>query len=209
VTDHVAASPEDQERLWVEQAQAGDADAFACLVEHYSGRIFAACFSFLGNRQDAEDCVQDTFIKAYRALKDYGFMASFYTWVYRIAVNTCLDFRRRSARQPQISLDEGIETDDGQVVFQVADHAPLPDELAESNELRNLIRTEIAALPPMMRQILVLRDLEGLSYRELAELLDLSEGTVKSRLARARQQLMRRIKKKEKSVWNNLLALLV
>ena len=200
---------EDQERLFVEQAQDGDADAFAWLVEQYSGRIFAACFSFLGNRQDAEDCAQDAFVKAYRALKDYGFLSSFYTWIYRIAVNTCLDFRRKSARQPTLSLDETIETDDGQGVFLVADHAPLPDELAESNELRRLIRSEFAALPPMMRQILVLRDLEGLSYRELAELLDLSEGTVKSRLARARQQLMRRISKKEKSIRNNLRALLV
>jgi RNA polymerase sigma-70 factor (ECF subfamily) len=199
VTDNTERQLEDPERLCVLNAQAGDVDAFSELVERYSGRIFSACFSFLGNRQDAEDCVQESFIKAWRAIGDYNFMASFYTWLYRIAVNACLDYRRKTSRQQTLSLDETIETDDSQVVFQIADDEPLPDMLAETKELRTLIREEISALPPMMRQIIVLRDLEGLSYHELADLLDLSEGTVKSRLSRARQQLMQRISKREKN----------
>ena len=198
VTDRPDRQLEDPERLCVEKAQAGDVSAFSELVECYSGRIFSACFSFLGNRQDAEDCVQDTFVKAWRYLADYSFLSSFYTWLYRIAINACLDYRRKSSRQPVLSLDETIETDDSQVVFQIADDAPLPDVQAENNELRRLIREEIAALPPIMRQIIVLRDLEGLSYHELADLLELSEGTVKSRLSRARLQLMQRISKREK-----------
>lgn len=198
MTDRPDRQLEAPEHLCVENAQAGNVSAFSELVERYSGRIYSACFSFLGNRQDTEDCVQETFIKAWRYIADYHFLSSFYTWLYRIAINTCLDYRRKSSRQPVLSLDETIEMDDSQVAFQIADEAPLPDSQAESNELRRLIREEIAALPPMMRQIIVLRDLEGLSYHELADLLELSEGTVKSRLSRARMQLMQRISKREK-----------
>jgi RNA polymerase sigma-70 factor, ECF subfamily len=186
-----------------EKAQAGDNDAFSDLVALFGGRIFSACYSFLGNRQDAEDCVQETFIKAYRAIHDFNFMASFYTWLYRIAMNTCLDYRRKTARRQTFSIDESIEIEDSQVALQFADDKPLPAEQAEQNELCQMIREEISALPPLMRQIIVLRDLEGLSYRELADLLELSEGTVKSRLSRARMQLMQRIKNREKRGTNN------
>ena len=168
------------ERKVLEQARGGDQDAFAILVDCYSGRIFSACFSFLGNRQDAEDCAQDTFIKAYHAIGDYNFLSSFYTWIYRIAINTCLDFRRRNRKNQVISLDEAIETDDSQVFQQIPDRGPLPDDQAESAEITALVRQEISRLPGYLREILVLRDLEGLSYHELAEILRLSEGTVKS-----------------------------
>lgn len=187
----------EEERLNVKKAQSGDDDAFANLVLLFGGRIFSACCSYLGNRHDAEDCVQETFIKAYRAIGEFNFKASFYTWLYRIAMNTCIDYRRRSARRKTLSIDEVIETEDSQLTLQFADDAPLPSEEAERAELTRMIREEIEALPPLMRQIIVLRDLEGLSYRELADLLDLSEGTVKSRLSRARQQLMQRVGKRE------------
>jgi RNA polymerase sigma-70 factor (ECF subfamily) len=187
----------DAERNQLERARQGDADAFAELVERYSSRIYGACFGFLGNRQDAEDCVQDTFIKAWRALGDYNFLASFYTWLYRIAVNTCLDYRRRNQRVHVYSLDEALDTEDSQVFLQVADEAPLPDELAESAELRRLIREEIDRLPPQMRSILVLRDLQDVTYHDLAQILEISEGTVKSRLSRARQMLMKRVARRE------------
>jgi RNA polymerase sigma factor (sigma-70 family) len=193
---------EDSERQLLEQARMGDPNAFSILVERYSARLFGACFSFLGNRQDAEDCVQEAFIKAYRCMSDYGFLSTFYTWLYRIAINTCLDYRRKYQKKQHFSLDEAMEIDDSQVFQQIADQGPLPDEQAETAETVRLIRREIARLPDYLRDILILRDLEGLSYRELSVLLRLSEGTVKSRLSRARRQLMELIRKREQS--NNM-----
>jgi RNA polymerase sigma-70 factor, ECF subfamily len=190
---------EEAERAALAQARKGDPEAFAMLVECYSPRLFNVCFTYLANRQDAEDCVQETLIKAYRGLADYSGRSTFYTWVYRIAINTCLDYRRKNKRNPSLSLDEAIETDDSQVFQQVPDRRPLPDELAETAELTRLIRQEIANLPDYLKDIIILRDLEGLSYQELSDILHLSEGTVKSRLSRARRQLMELIRKREQS----------
>ena len=190
---------EDPERLQLENARNGDLDAFSALVERYSARVYGVCFSYLGNRQDAEDCAQETFVKAFRAMGDYQFLSSFYTWIYRIAANTCMDFRRRQNKHATVSLDEAMETDDSQVFWQVPDRGPLPDELAIQAETRSMIREGISRLPDFLREIIVLRDLEGLSYRELATLLNLSEGTVKSRLSRARNQLMLLLSQKEQS----------
>lgn len=181
---------EDPERLQLELARNGDLDAFSVLVEHYSARVYGVCFSYLGNRQDAEDTAQETFVKAFKAMRSYQFLSSFYTWIYRIAANTCMDFRRRSSKLSAVSLDEAMETDDSQVFWQIPDQGPLPDELAIQAETRQLIREGITKLPDFLQEIIILRDLEGLSYHELADLLNLSEGTVKSRLSRARYQLM-------------------
>ncbi len=187
----------DSENHLMEQARTGDPDAFSILVERYSTRLYGACFGFLGNRQDAEDCVQDAFLKAYRGIGDYNQLAGFYTWLYRIAINTCRDYIRKNRRTQVFSLDEALETDDGQVFQQIADGAPLPDELAETAETATMIRGEIAAMPEYLKEILILRDLEGLSYHETALLLTLNEGTVKSRLSRARRHLMDNIKRRE------------
>ena len=153
---------EDPERLQLENARNGDLDAFSALVERYSARVYGVCFSYLGNRQDAEDCAQETFVKAFRAMADYQFLSSFYTWIYRIAANTCMDFRRRQNKHATVSLDEAMETDDSQVFWQVPDRGPLPDELAIQAETRSMIREGIARLPDFLREIIVLRDLEKL-----------------------------------------------
>lgn len=181
------------------QARQGHPEAFDVLVEMHSARLFSVCFSYLGNRQDAEDCVQETLIKAYRGLKEYNGLSSFYTWIYRIAINTCLDFHRKNKRHASLSVDEALETEDSLIYQQIPDQGPLPDEQAETAEMTRLVREEIDGLPDYLRDIIILRDLEGLSYHELSEILRLSEGTVKSRLSRARHQLMERIIKREQS----------
>ena len=187
------------------QAQTGDPDAFSILVERYSPRIFGVCFSLLGNRQDAEDCVQETFLKAYRSIRVYSFQAAFYTWLYRIAINTCHDYRRKTSRTLTFSLDEARETEDGAVFQQIADDKPLPDEQYAATESIQMIRQQIDCLPDYLKEILILRDLEGLSYHELAAVFHLSEGTVKSRLSRARRQLMEKIRQREQSAINKRL----
>ncbi len=187
----------DPERLIVEEARSGDADAFTILFDRYAPRIFSTCFQYTGHRQDAEDCVQETFIKAWRALNQYQFQSAFYTWLYRIAANTCLDYRRKAHRTPAISLDESVDVSDSSVQWQIPDDRPLPDETAESAELRRLIHSQLLILPTSMRQIITLIDIDGFSYQEVSEILEISIGTVKSRLSRARQRLMKLLKQME------------
>lgn len=188
---------EEREHQIVNRARNGDQEAFSILVERYASRLFAVCYHLLGNRQDAEDCVQDTFIKVFRSISEYNFRSSFYTWAYRISVNTCLDFRRKNNKNRTLSIDEGLETESGQMFLQIPDASPLPDARLESAEQAALIREELAALPKYLCEIIILRDLEGLSYSELSDVLGLSEGTVKSRLSRGRKQLMLNISKRE------------
>ena len=188
------------ENTLVEKAVQGDEMAFATLVEQYSSRIYSVCFSFLSNRQDAEDCAQETFIKAYRALDKFNYKASFYTWIYRIAVNSCHDYRRKHYKTTVVSLNQDLETEDSSVTMQIADDKPLPDEIAESHEMKAMVQQEIEQLPDYLAQILILRDIESLSYQELADILNLNIGTVKSRLARARKQLMEQLKEREQKM---------
>lgn len=188
------------EKQLLKKAVGGDQTAFGELVERYTPRIYSVCFGFLGQRQDAEDCTQETFIKAYRAIGRFSFRASFYTWIYRIAINACHDYRRRNQKVSVQSLDREMELDDSTVPFQLADDQPGPLDLAERQETRQLVRDAIATLPNYLAEILVMRDLQQLSYQELADIFDLKAGTVKSRLARARQQLMLELQRREQDM---------
>ncbi len=177
------------ERQLIDRARTGDGDAFGELMDAYMQRIFRLCCGLTGNQQDAEDCVQDTFLKAYRALPSYHSKSSFYTWIYRIAVNVCLDFQRAQAHKPAFSIDQTFGDDEQ--TLQVRDNSPLPDEQAINHELGTALLQQISQLNEPMRDVLILRDIEGLSYDEIARLLKISEGTVKSRLFRARSQVVK------------------
>lgn len=177
------------EKMLIDRARTGDAQAFGSLMENYLPRIYNLCLGLTRNVQDAEDLAQESFLKAYRAIHLYQGKSSFYTWLYRIAVNVCLDFQRASSRRTTVSLDQTFGEDEQPI--QVRDEAPLPDDQAISHELGRELMTRIGQLPEAMRDVLLLRDVEGLTYDEIARLLNLSEGTVKSRLFRARSQVMR------------------
>jgi len=178
-------------------AAEGMNEAFDELVRRYSSRVYGLCFSMLGNRSDAEDCAQETFLKAYRSIASYRDIASFYTWVYRIARNTCLDLIRARHRKPEVSMEEEIEPEGPILGSVIPDRSPLPDELAEVRADARAVRAAIASLSPSLRDILVLREIEGMAYQEIAALLSLSEGTVKSRLNRARGALLKVLRKRE------------
>lgn len=171
------------------RAAAGDKEAFAELAERYSAPLYGLCFSMLGNQSDAQDCVQETFLKAYRTFANFRQQSAVYTWLYRIAANTCYDLMRRRQRHPERSLNQPLETAEGELFQQFADEADLPDEILDRKETIAAVRAAIGELPENLRQILILRDIEGLSYEEIAVLENLRAGTVKSRLFRARQQL--------------------
>lgn len=164
----------------IRRAQAGDRQAFGVLVQQHQGRVYSFTRRLCGNPDHALDITQDTFIKAWQALPAWRPEARFETWLLRIARNTAIDGLRRGRHEPEPLPDDAV----------LVDHGPTPLRQLESS--RNIVQLEalLAQLPLAQREVLLLRELEGLSYRELAAALDISEGTVKSRLARARSALL-------------------
>ena len=178
----------------VQRTRAGDRDAFRELVERYQRKIAALALGMLRSREDALDVVQETFTKAYESLGRFKGDAAFYTWVYRIAYNLCVDHQRRSAKQPQTSLD----TDEhAAAVPSLAGDGPRHDQpfdRARDAEIARRVREAIADLTPDHRAVILLRELEGLSYAEISQVLECPKGTVMSRLHYARRQLQNRLR---------------
>ena len=173
----------------VAQARAGDSDAFRVLVERHSRNVFRLAFRMTGNEQDAEDLVQETFLRAYRQLGKYDGRASFGTWLYRIAANCSLDLiRLRKRRQEQ----QGPADEEGQelAVTVVAD-APTPDRLAFSGELQQLLAPALDSLSAMERTAFVLRHYEGMCIEEIGRALGVHAGAAKHSVFRAVQKLRR------------------
>lgn len=161
---------------------------FAKVVEAYSGIIYRLALRILENQQDAEDVLQDTFIKAYRGLDSFDGRSSLSTWLYRIATNeTLMVLRRRKNIPVSVSIEEPLDENDSiPEPRQIADWCCLPEDELMSNETRFQLEKAIEVLPESLRLVFVLRDLEGLSTAETGEVLDLSETAVKTRLSRAR-----------------------
>lgn len=169
--------------------RAGDKAEFARLVEAYSGVIYRLAVKMLDNPQDAEDVLQETFIKAYKALPNFDGRSSPSTWLYRIATNEALMMLRKR-KQPFVSIDEPLKTTSiEQEPLQITDWCCLPEDELMSTEAQAYMTEAIDELPPNLRVVFLLRDIEGLSTRETAEVLDLSETAVKTRLSRARLRL--------------------
>ncbi|HEX6989287.1 MAG TPA: sigma-70 family RNA polymerase sigma factor [Bacillota bacterium] len=174
------------------RVRSGDVSAFEPLVRRYERRVYSLALRYSGDRDDAYDLTQETFVRAFRALRSFRGDASFSTWLHRIAVNVCLDELRRRRSRPNARLDEPLATEDGEAVRQLADDDPGPQQRLEQKELGETIRQEIAALPAEYATVVILRDLQDLSYEEIAQVLDISLGTVKSRLHRGRAALRAR-----------------
>ena len=179
----------------VQAAKRGDVSAFEQLVKRYDRNIFRIAQHITQNREDAEDVVQDAFLKAYENLEQFQGNSKFYTWLVRIAVNESLMKLRRRRSDRTVSLDEDIETEEDTMPREVADWSPNPEQLYKQGELKDILRRTIQGLPASFRTVFVLRDVEGLSTEETAEALDLSIPAVKSRLLRARLQLRERLNK--------------
>jgi len=177
----------------VERARAGDVAAYDTLVRKYDRQIFRIAQHITQNREDAEDVMQDAFLKAYEKLDQFQGNSKFYTWLVRIAVNESLMRLRRRRTGKMVSIDEDVETDEGSVPRDLADWAPNPEQNYTQSELNEILRKTIQGLPQGFRVVFVLRDVEGLSTEETAETLGLSIPAVKSRLLRARLQLRERL----------------
>ena len=179
----------------VQQAKNGDLEAFSELVRRYDRNIFRIAQHITHNEEDAQDVVQDAFFKAYRNLEQFQGNSKFYTWLVRIAVNEALMKLRKRRNDRTVSIDEDVETDEGSMPREVADWSPNPEQLYGTSELGDILKKTIQGLPPGFRTVFVLRDIEGLSTEETAEMLGLSVPAVKSRLLRARLQLRERLAK--------------
>jgi RNA polymerase sigma-70 factor, ECF subfamily len=177
----------------VERVRAGDLAAYDTLVRKYERQIFRIAQHITQNREDAEDVMQDAFLKAYEKLDQFQGNAKFYTWLVRIAVNESLMRLRKRRTSKTVSMDEDLVTEEGSVPRDFADWAPNPEQNYDNSELSDILLRTINGLPRSFRVVFVLRDVENLSTEETAEALGLSVPAVKSRLLRARLQLRERL----------------
>ena len=178
----------EQEAAIVRKVLGGDANAFETLVLEYEKNVYNIALRMTGNSEDAADMTQEAFIKAYNSLQSFRGDSKFSVWLYRIVSNVCLDFLRSKNRRPTVSLS--VEDDDGEdAQLDVADESQSPELLLDRKLTRDSVRRALDSLPPDYRQILLLREIQGLSYDEIAQALSLEVGTVKSRIFRARKRL--------------------
>jgi len=178
----------EQEAMIVRKVLQGDVNAFEKLVTEYEKSVYAITLRMTNNAEDAADMTQETFIKAYNSLQAFRGDSKFSVWLFRIATNVCLDFLRSRNRKQTVSLS--VEDDEGEEAqLDIADESQSPELLLERGLTRDAVRRGLDTLPPDYRQILLLREIQGLSYEEIAEALRLEVGTVKSRIFRARKKL--------------------
>jgi RNA polymerase sigma-70 factor, ECF subfamily len=187
--------PVTEELALVNAAKAGDMGAFEDLVRRYDRNVFRIAQHITQNREDAEDVVQDAFLKAFQNLEQFQGQSKFYTWLVRIAVNEALMKLRKRRPERFVSLDEDVKTEEDSMPREIADWSPNPEQQYNQAELKEILGKTIQGLPPGFRTVFVLRDVEGLSTEETADALDLSIPAVKSRLLRARLQLRERLNK--------------
>ena len=183
----------------VKQSLKGDNQAFDELVLRYQNKIYHLCYRYMGNPEDANDMAQETFIKAFRALRSFRGNASFGTWLHRICNNVCLDeLRRRKRRIVPFSLDEPLNDEEGRLVERVfSDDSLAGDKVYEQKELAQYIQTLLDDMKYEQKSALILRDIMGYNYEEIATILNCSLGTVKSRINRGRQSLKNKLEEGE------------
>lgn len=168
----------DEDRELVDAVTGGDREAFGRLVRKYQHRIVGAGRALVSSQQDAEDLAQETFLRAYKGLRQFRGASTFRTWLFQILLNTARTFRTRRQARPEIAVDAGA-----------LESAIGPERLETSVVVRDQVTRALATLPPELREAVVLRDVEGLDYREIAGALGIPMGTVESRIFRGRERL--------------------
>jgi RNA polymerase sigma-70 factor (ECF subfamily) len=186
----------------IQRAKNGDLYAFEALIKESESLVYAIAYRMLANPEDAKDISQEVFIKAYKNIHKFDEKSTFSTWIYRIAVNTCIDELRKRKQKQTVSIEEEQQTQDGFVPKQFVSQEPSPEDAYLILERNREVMRAIHALSEEHKTIITLRDLNGLSYTEISEITNLSLGTVKSRLARARTQLKNEILKNREQTHN-------
>lgn len=180
-----------EDSILVEKSRAGDVAAFEELVKRYEKKIYTLAYRYSGNYDDANDIAQDAFIKAYRSMPSFKGEASFATWLYKITVNVCRDEFRKKIRHNNLSLDEAIQPHRETPIFAATKLSP--QEYAEREDLKDFVKRCLKSLSSDHRLILILREIYGMSYNELASCMECPMNTVKARLHQARQALKKKI----------------
>ena len=181
-----------QDDFLIRRAARGDEQAFEKLLLAHQKNVYNLCYRMVQDADDALDLSQEAFLKAWRSLSTYQFDAAFSTWLYRLTTNVCIDFLRKRSRQAHSSLTVEDEEDEGRE-YAIPDPAPGPEEQSIANDRRRAVSEAMQALPEEFRLVLQLRVVEDLPYDQIAQILQIPVGTVKSRLSRARIQLKKRL----------------
>lgn len=179
---------------WVEAAQTGDEEAFGELVRHYHARVYGVVYRMVRQAEDAREVAQTTWVKAWQRLDSYKRESKFFTWIYRIAVNTAMDHLRKQARQREVPLEDEEGREARPAPEWSGSLVARPDQAAERDEVRQAFQEALAGLSPEHRAALILREVEGRSYREIAELQGCRAGTVMSRLFYARRAIQEKLR---------------
>jgi RNA polymerase sigma-70 factor (ECF subfamily) len=191
-----ASSKEGDETL-VRAFQSGDKAAFDKLVIKHKDRLFNTIYWFLGDYEEANDCTQETFIKLFRSLKTFRFESAFSTWLYRIAINTSKNRLKSSAyrwKKKTVPIEKTEGSKSGNPSFEITNESPSPVVEFERKERSGLIKAAINSLSEEHNRVIVLRDIQGMSYEEIADITSLNLGTIKSRIARGRLELRNNLK---------------
>lgn len=189
--DPKATADRAEEHALVRKVLDGDGEAYRVLVERYQERLYYVCYGFVRNKEDARELAQEAFVKAYRNLPRFQFRSKFYSWLSRIASNLCIDWLRRMKVRKAEAFDEGIAAKDSPGVLSMAHYKNDPGRAAEDAQLRVRLAEAIEELPDQQRQAIILREIDGLAYKEIAEIMEIPEGTVMSRLYYARKKLQK------------------
>ena len=180
---------ETDEKKLIERASGGDPSAFNRLMAQHENRMYAVALRMCANREDAQDCLQEAMLRVYRAIGSFKGQSTFSTWVYRITMNTCLDELRRKKNRQNTSLDNLVD-----MGWSPTDDGAGPEKQALMHEMREKMHGAIRELPDDMRAAVVLRDIQGFSYDEIAQMLEINVGTIKSRISRGREKLREKLK---------------
>lgn len=177
------------EKELIRRAKNGEKSAFEEIIGLYEKKVFSTIYYMVKNEHEVEDIAQEVFVKIYKNLKNFKEESSLYTWIYRITINVCIDEIKK--KKNVVYIDEKLQTDEGEVEFQLEDESKGPDELAEDEELKRKLTECIRKLPVDQSTMIILRDIKGFTYMEIAEMTKTNLGTVKSKINRARASLKR------------------
>lgn len=188
-------SPEAGDHELVEACRAGDRQAFKSLMQRYQRKVYSVAYGFLRNQEDALDVVQESFIKVHRYLANFEGNSSFYTWLYRIVTNLCIDHIRKNRRHRELEFDDGLRHDGGDdaggaVALPLSSMGD-PAQLLQRREILDAVQDGLQFLSDKHRAVIVMRELQGMSYEEMAQAMKCSKGTIMSRLFHARRNMQR------------------
>lgn len=176
------------ETLLINKSKKGDIEAFEELIKEYKKVAYNIALRILKNKEDAEDISQESMIKIFKSIDKFNMESSFKTWLYRIVVNTCLDFKRK-AKENTISVDQPVQAGYDEFYIDLKDETPSTEEIIEKKQMKEMVMEAIYKLDDDFKTIIILRDINGFSYEEISEILSCNIGTVKSRISRGRHKL--------------------